>query len=145
MPQYLLSLDQGTTSSRAVLFPPQGRSVRWRSMSLPSTFLKRAGLSMIWRRNLANDVKQRAQSWPNRALRPKTCWLWGITNQRETTLLWDRNTGELLHRAIVWQDRRTADYCQHLKAQPGIEAWVNERTGLLLDPYFSATKLVVGC
>lgn len=66
----------------------------------------------------------------------------GITNQRETTLLWDRKTGELLYPAIVWQDRRTADYCQHLKAQPGIEAWVSERTGLLLDPYFSATKLV---
>src|SRR5690606_12588610 len=64
----------------------------------------------------------------------------GITNQRETTLLWDRQTGDLLHRAIVWQDRRTAEYCQTLKQQ-GKERWVHEKTGLLLDPYFSASKL----
>src|SRR5699024_7844574 len=64
----------------------------------------------------------------------------GITNQRETTLLWDRHTGEVLHRAIVWQDRRTADVCQRLR-DAGHAEMVQARTGLLIDPYFSATKL----
>lgn len=66
----------------------------------------------------------------------------GITNQRETTLLWDKTTGEPVYNAIVWQDRRTAQYCLDLKQQPGLEALVQSKTGLLLDPYFSATKLV---
>src|SRR5690554_7174909 len=65
----------------------------------------------------------------------------GITNQRETTILWDRKTGEPLYNAIVWQDRRTADFCQNLKQQAGLEQRIREKTGLLLDPYFSATKL----
>lgn len=64
----------------------------------------------------------------------------GITNQRETTLLWDADSGDLLHRAIVWQDRRTADYCAQLKSA-GYETTIVDKTGLLLDPYFSATKL----
>jgi glycerol kinase len=64
----------------------------------------------------------------------------GITNQRETVVVWDRATGQPVHRAIVWQDRRTSERCRELKDQ-GMEAWVRARTGLVLDPYFSATKL----
>ena len=65
----------------------------------------------------------------------------GITNQRETTVLWNRKTGQLLHHAIVWQDRRTEPLCAELRARPGFAATVRERTGLVVDPYFSATKL----
>ncbi len=142
MPQYLLSLDQGTTSSRAVLFSTTGTLCAMAQHEFTQHFPKAGWVEHdgeeIWQTTLNSAREVLAKQ----GITAKDVLALGITNQRETTLLWDRNTGELLHRAIVWQDRRTADYCQHLKAQPGIEAWVNERTGLLLDPYFSATKLV---
>lgn len=142
MSTYLLSLDQGTTSSRAILFTPDGKPCQSEQQELQQYFPKQGWVEHdadeIWQSTLhcarAVLAKQGIGAQDVVAL--------GITNQRETTLLWDRKSGEVLHKAIVWQDRRTAEYCQALKMKEGLEDWVNERTGLLLDPYFSATKLV---
>ena len=136
MPQ-LLSIDQGTTSSRAILFDEGLRPQVMEQFELPQ-FYPAPGLvehdpEHIWRTALstAQAVLARADG--------KVAAL-GITNQRETTVVWDRDTGRAVHRAIVWQDRRTADVCDRLRAE-GVEAEVTAKTGLLLDPYFSATKI----
>lgn len=140
MATHLLAIDQGTTSSRAILFDAKGKPLGSAQEEFPQYFPQDGWVEHdaeeIWRSTL--DVCRRLlseQNMPASSIRAI-----GITNQRETTLLWDAESGELLHRAIVWQDRRTADYCAALKAD-GHEPLVSEKTGLLIDPYFSATKL----
>ncbi|TVP90586.1 MAG: glycerol kinase [Pseudomonadaceae bacterium] len=140
MATHLLAIDQGTTSSRAILFDAKGKPMGSAQEEFPQYFPHDGWVEHdaeeIWDctlsvcRQLLDE--QQVEASAIRAI--------GITNQRETTLLWDADSGELLHRAIVWQDRRTADYCAELKAA-GHEAMVSEKTGLLIDPYFSATKL----
>ncbi len=140
MPKYLLALDQGTTSSRAMLFD-QALTVRGMGqLDLPQHF-PAAGLvehdaEDLWRTTLEAARLAIAQA----AVAPQDVAAVGITNQRETTIVWDRRSGKPIHRAIVWQDRRTADQCRALR-DGGIESVVTARTGLLLDPYFSATKI----
>lgn len=142
MSKYLLSIDQGTTSSRAILFTPQGTIAGVEQQEFEQHFPHSGWVEHnpeeIWQSTLQSMQKLMAK----KHLTAADIIAAGITNQRETTILWDRKTGEPLHNAIVWQDRRTADFCQNLKQQAGLEQRIREKTGLLLDPYFSATKLV---
>jgi len=134
----VLAIDQGTTSTRAILFDAGARALataqREFAQHYPESGWVEHDAEDIWRDTLA--VTREAIAGAGGAL-PAAI---GITNQRETVVLWDRATGRPLHNAIVWQDRRTADACAALRAA-GHEPMVTARTGLLLDPYFSATKL----
>jgi glycerol kinase len=136
----VLAIDQGTTSTRVLAFDERGRSVEIARRELPQHYPASGWVEHdpedIWQGTLACLKEVLAAS---DARRTETVAL-GITNQRETTLLWERASGVPLHRAIVWQDRRTQELCARLRAE-GAEPTVRERTGLLLDPYFSATKL----
>ena len=139
-PDHVLAIDQGTTSTRAMLFDREARMVSVAQRELPQHY-PRAGwvehdAEDIWRDTLAVVREAIAGS----AVSLDRIAAIGVTNQRETVVVWDRSTGEPIHRAIVWQDRRTADLCASLKAE-GTEEEVRAKTGLLLDPYFSATKL----
>jgi glycerol kinase len=136
----LLAIDQGTTSSRAMLFTPDGEAVAMSQQEFPQYFPADGWVEHdpedLWSSVIAvtRGVLEQAG-----VAAPEIAAL-GITNQRETTLIWDRRTGEPIHRAIVWQDRRTADLCEEFRAR-GLEPLVREKTGLVLDPYFSATKI----
>lgn len=137
---YLLALDQGTTSSRAIVFDPKGTVI-----SLAQKEFRQFFPSPGWVEHDAEEIWSTQYAVANEALarahlRPREIGAIGITNQRETTVLWDRATSRPLGPAIVWQDRRTAPLCDELR-QLGVEDAVREKTGLLLDPYFSATKL----
>lgn len=138
--QYLMAIDQGTTSSRVMLFNREGRCVKMAQQEFAQHFPQDG-----WVEHDATEIWQQCLSLCQQVLQElgvsaaQVVGI-GITNQRETTVLWDRATGKPLANAIVWQDRRTADWCDELKQQ-GHEASVQECTGLLLDPYFSATKL----
>ncbi|WVM88272.1 glycerol kinase GlpK [Halopseudomonas pachastrellae] len=140
MAKPILAIDQGTTSSRAILFAadgsPQHSAQQEFAQHFPADGWVEHDGEDIWQSTLSvcREVLDKA------GISASDVAGIGITNQRETTLLWDAETGELLHRAIVWQDRRTAEFCARLKAD-GHEALISERTGLLIDPYFSATKL----
>ncbi|MEM7572705.1 MAG: glycerol kinase GlpK [Bacteroidota bacterium] len=140
MPKFILALDQGTTSSRAILFDHSGQIVGTAQEEFSQIF-PQAG----WVEHNANEIWQ-SQSGVMQSVLQKTntaaadIAAIGITNQRETTLLWDRKTGEPLHHAIVWQDRRTAAYCDELKAR-GLEDYVKQTTGLVIDAYFCGTKI----
>ncbi|MEO8016494.1 MAG: glycerol kinase GlpK [Pseudomonadota bacterium] len=138
--RYILALDQGTTSSRALLFDSRGRVVGMAQREFTQHF-PRPG----WVEHDANEILD-TQLWTiGEVLRatqatPRDIAAVGVTNQRETTVLWDRRSGEPVAPAIVWQDRRTASACEQLRAA-GHEPEISARTGLLLDPYFSGTKL----
>ena len=140
MTTYLLALDQGTSSSRSVLFTPDGQIVAMAQRELRQIYPQPGWVEHdpreIWRLQLATAQEVLAQAHVDaRQVRAI-----GITNQRETTVVWNRHTGEPLCHAIVWQDRRTEDFCASLRAQ-GAEPLVQARTGLRIDAYFSATKL----
>ncbi len=137
---HILAIDQGTTSTRAILFGPDMVPVASSQEEFEQHFPQSG-----WVEHEAGDLWSTTASTCRGAIEKAgisadDIAAIGITNQRETTLLWDRATGKAIHRAIVWQDRRTSELCQSLKAA-GHEEMVTERTGLLLDPYFSATKL----
>ena len=140
MSTYLLALDQGTTSSRAMVFREDGRVHSMAQQEFAQHYPQPGWVEhdpmAIWQSQLHTAREALRQG----GLRPGDVRGVGITNQRETTLLWHRRTGAPLHPAIVWQDRRTEALCQALQAQ-GAEAMVQARTGLRLDPYFSGTKL----
>jgi len=137
---YILALDQGTTSSRAVLFDHDGNVLGMAQKEFPQIFPSPGWVEhdagQIWSSQAGVVTEVLAQC----GIPPKEVRAIGITNQRETTVVWDRKTGKPIHNAIVWQDRRTTDICETLK-KGGAEAMVRERTGLLLDPYFSGTKI----
>ncbi|MEQ9695817.1 glycerol kinase GlpK [Shimia sp. SDUM112013] len=137
---YILSIDQGTTSSRAILFDDALKVVAIAQQEFPQHFPASGWVEHdpedLWSTTLATCRDAMAKAGVSAADIAGI----GITNQRETTLVWDRQTGKPVHNAIVWQDRRTAEFCRDLKAQ-GHEANVTQTTGLLLDPYFSGTKL----
>ena len=136
----ILSIDQGTTSTRAILFSQRGKIIAKAQKELPNIYPHAGWVEqdalVIWRDTLSlcrAIMKKR----PGAADKIAAI---GITNQRETTILWDRNTGAPVYNAIVWQDRRTANFCRNLH-RTGHENTIRSRTGLLLDPYFSATKI----
>ncbi|MBY8964113.1 glycerol kinase GlpK [Algiphilus sp.] len=137
---YLLAVDQGTTSTRAILYDTRAQAVASASRELQQ-FYPGAGwvehdADQLWRdsRDCVREAMAKA------GVEAKQVAGLGITNQRETVVVWDRTTGEAIHPAIVWQDRRTTDFCKqhHSAARDG---WLQQKTGLLLDPYFSATKV----
>ena len=138
--KYILALDQGTTSSRAIIFNQQGDIVAVEQQEFTQIYPQSAWVEHdameIWQTQLSvtqNVLKKNKLS-------PTDIAAIGITNQRETTLLWDRHTGKPVHNAIVWQDRRTAEICDGLKAK-GLESYIRENTGLVVDAYFSGTKV----
>jgi glycerol kinase len=140
MSRYVLALDQGTTSSRAIVFDRAGQPVAAAQREFKQIFPQPG-----WVEHDANEIWNTQLACAQQALRQgqiaaADVAAIGITNQRETTLLWDRKTGAPIANAIVWQDRRTAPMCAQLRER-GIEADVTRKTGLLLDPYFSGTKL----
>ena len=139
MATYILALDQGTTSTRAILFDADARPVAASQREFAQHY-PRSG----WVEHEAEDIWSTSVETIREVLAKagagaKDVAALGITNQRETTLVWDRKTGKAIHRAIVWQDRRTAETCETLRRAGG-EARIAGKTGLLLDPYFSATK-----
>ncbi|MDO7084928.1 glycerol kinase GlpK [Pseudocolwellia sp. AS88] len=140
MSKYILSIDQGTTSSRAILFTTKGQVFAVAQAEFEQHFPKNGWVEHkpedIW--NTVVDVCQRVLSENNIAASQVISI--GITNQRETTLVWDKKTGKPVYNAIVWQDRRTAEYCDSINS-PETAELINSKTGLLLDPYFSATKI----
>ncbi len=140
--KYILALDQGTTSSRAILFDAAGQPVRTAQQEFPQIFPHPGWVEhdalKIWSSQLA--VMQQVFAQSSSAISAQDIAAIAITNQRETTVLWDRLTGQPLANAIVWQDRRTADFCDKLR-QLGHQAMIQTKTGLILDAYFSATKL----
>jgi glycerol kinase len=140
MTQYILALDQGTTSSRAILFDHRGRIAGSAAQEYPQHFPQPGWVEHdprdIWNSQLAVARQVLADN----RVEAKDIRAIGIANQRETTVVWDRRTGEPIANAIVWQDRRTADYCEQLRAE-GRAKFICETTGLVLDAYFSATKL----
>lgn len=140
MSVYLLAIDQGTTSSRAMIFKRSGEVVAVAQQEFRQFFPQDGWVEHdpeeIWESTLEVCRQVIAES----GLKVEQLSGVGITNQRETTIIWDRATGKPIHRAIVWQDRRTAPVCTQFKNR-GLESTVVEKTGLLIDPYFSATKI----
>ena len=140
MANYILSIDQGTTSSRAILFTEQGKIFATAQQEFPQHFPQDG-----WVEHKPDEIWQSVlqtcqQVLSENHISAKQVKAIGITNQRETTLVWDKATGQPIYNAIVWQDRRTADYCLSLKTDQ-ISETVSQKTGLLLDPYFSSTKI----
>ena len=140
MDKYILALDQGTTSSRAIVFDHSGNAVSVAQKEFTQYFPKPGWVEHdpmeIWSSQIG--VAQEAIS-ALRLSRDEIAAI-GITNQRETTIVWDAATGEPVHNAIVWQDRRTAEYCDSLK-EKGLTGMIREKTGLIIDAYFSGTKI----
>lgn len=138
--QFLLSIDQGTTSSRAIIYTVDGQPVASAQQEFEQHYPHSGWVEHapgdIWH-TVLNTCRQAIEK---AAIRPQTIAGIGITNQRETTVLWHRETGQPLYNAIVWQDRRTADLCHQLR-DLGNETLLHNKTGLLLDPYFSASKI----
>jgi glycerol kinase len=137
---YVLALDQGTTSSRAIVFDHDGaiRSVAQREFEqiFPQAGWVEHDPEEIW----SSQISVAIEALSRAEIRPRDIAAIGITNQRETTIVWDRETGKPVYNAIVWQDRRTAAFCDQLKAA-GHEGLIQERTGLLIDSYFSGSKI----
>jgi len=138
--KYVLALDQGTTSSRAILFNEEGAPVSAAQREFRQIYPQPG-----WVEHDPMDLLRSQRDVAREVLRKESLALTdlmgvGITNQRETTIVWDRQTGEPIHNAIVWQDRRTASICNELKQQ-GAEALIRSKTGLVVDPYFSGTKI----
>lgn len=140
MSNYILSIDQGTTSSRAILFNEQGKIHATAQEEFPQHFPQDGWVEHdpddIWQTVLRTCQRVVSENNIN-AAQIKAI---GVTNQRETTLVWDKTTGKPVYKAIVWQDRRTADYCESITS-PVMSEKINDKTGLLIDPYFSATKI----
>ena len=140
MQQYILALDQGTTSSRAIVFDKMGSIVSIAQKEFTQIFPQGG-----WVEHDANEIWSTqfgvaAEAITKAGLSVENIAAIGITNQRETTVVWDRNTGTPIYNAIVWQDRRTASFCDELKAN-GTDKLIQQKTGLVVDAYFSATKI----
>ncbi len=139
--QFILALDQGTTSSRAIVFDKKGSIVSTAQKEFRQIYPKAGWVehdgSEIW----SSQAGVAAEAITKAGLNGTNIAAIGITNQRETTLVWDRETGKPVYNAIVWQDRRTADFCDELKKQKGLIEKNNKKTGLIIDAYFSATKI----
>jgi len=140
MHQYILALDQGTTSSRAIIFDRKGAIITTAQKEF-TQFFPQPG----WVEHDANEIWSTqlgvaAEAITKAGLSPENIAAIGITNQRETTVVWERATGKPVYNAIVWQDRRTAEYCDELRTK-GFDKTIREKTGLIVDSYFSATKI----
>jgi len=140
MEKYILALDQGTTSSRAILFNKKGEIYSVAQKEFTQYFPKPGWVEHdpleIW----SKQAGVAAEATTKKGLNGKNIAAIGITNQRETVVIWDKHTGDPIYNAIVWQDKRTSDYCDQLKAD-GKEKMIQEKTGLVIDSYFSGTKI----
>src|SRR6478672_262385 len=136
---YILSLDQGTTSSRAILFDQQGNNVAQAQHEFEQRFPDAGWVEHDPYDILTSQLTVAVEVLTRAGIRPRDVVALGITNQRETTIVWDRETGKPVYNAIVWQDRRTAAYCDELKESH--LQMIQEKTGLIIDAYFSATKV----
>ncbi len=137
---YVLSLDQGTTSSRALLFDDRGRVVSVAQREFRQIFPQPGWVEHDPEEIAASQIAVAIEALSKANLVARDVKAIGITNQRETTVVWNRATGTPIYNAIVWQDRRTADFCRDLKLQ-GHETFIQKHTGLVIDPYFSASKI----
>src|SRR5580693_2164343 len=137
---YILSLDQGTTSSRSILFGKDGNIVAQGQREFKQIYPQGGWVEHDPFDILTSQMISVVEVLGKAGLRPRDLAAIGITNQRETTIVWDRETGKPVYNAIVWQDRRTAEKCQHMK-NDGTEETVRQKTGLLIDPYFSSSKI----
>jgi len=140
MEKYILALDQGTTSSRAILFNKKGEIYSVAQKEFTQYFPKPGWVEHdpleIW----SKQAGVAAEATTKKGLNGKNIAAIGITNQRETVVIWDKHTGDPIYNAIVWQDKRTSEYCDQLKAE-GKEKMIQEKTGLVIDSYFSGTKI----
>ena len=137
---YILAIDQGTTSTRAILFDDQMQVAGRAQQEFPQHFPQAGWVEHdpedLWNSTIETCRRVMAEL----DITAADIAAIGITNQRETTVVWDRKTGKAIHNAIVWQDRRTTSICETLRVA-GHEPMISQQTGLLLDPYFSGTKL----
>jgi glycerol kinase len=137
---YILALDQGTTSSRAIVFDQQGAIVAVAQREFEQIFPQAGWVEHNAEEIWSSQISVAVEALSRAQARPRDLAGIGITNQRETAIVWNRETGKPVYNAIVWQDRRTADFCGQLRAQ-GHETLIQQRTGLLIDSYFSGTKV----
>lgn len=138
--KYIIALDQGTTSSRSVLFDERGRLIDIRQQEFAQIFPRPGWVEHSPEEILSSQFATFSALFAENKLSPEDITAIGITNQRETTIIWDRKTGKAIYNAIVWQDRRTAAICEELKKR-GFAEHVRDTTGLVIDSYFSATKI----
>lgn len=138
--KYILAIDQGTTSSRSILFDHEGNIISVAQKEFTQFFPKPGWVEHNPKEIWSSQASTIAQAITNVGVEGKDIAAIGITNQRETTIVWDAETGAPVYNAIVWQDRRTADYCKELEAK-GLTKMIREKTGLILDAYFSGTKV----
>ncbi|HHW4683138.1 MAG TPA: FGGY family carbohydrate kinase, partial [Xylella sp.] len=138
--QYILAIDQGTTSSRAILFDRQGRIAGIAQREFTQIFPQPSWVEHNPRDIMTSVYTTITELLNNTQIDVRAIAGIGITNQRETTVVWDRKTGQPIYNAIVWQSRQTKDICDHLKAT-GHQEMVHSKTGLLIDAYFSGTKV----
>ncbi len=137
---YVLALDQGTTSSRAILFDQDGAIAAVAQKEFEQFYPQTGWVEHDPTEILTSQMSCAVEALGKVSARPRDLAAIGITNQRETVIVWERATGKPIHRAIVWQDRRTAAFCKELEER-GLADTVAGKTGLVLDPYFSATKV----
>ena len=140
MANYILAIDQGTTSSRGIVFDEKYQICGVAQQEIEQIFPQSGWVEHNPNEILSSCIKTARDAIKNAGLTSADISAIGITNQRETTIIWDKVTGKPIHNAIVWQDRRTADFCNTLK-ENGYEKLFSDKTGLLLDPYFSGTKI----
>jgi glycerol kinase len=137
--KYILAIDQGTTGSRAIVYDQRGRQVAAAYQEFPQYFPQPG-----WVEHDPEEIWQSVSATIQRVLKkvpPSSIAAIGITNQRETTVVWDKKTGKPVYNAIVWQCRRTAERCDRLKRKKGLSELIRKKTGLPIDAYFSATKI----
>ena len=141
MKKYILALDQGTSSSRAIIFDSQGKIKATSQKEFTQIFPKPGWVEHnpmeIW----SSQASVIAEAITSIGINGRNIAGIGITNQRETTIVWDAETGEPVYNAIVWQDRRTSRFCDRLKKKKGLTETIRNKTGLIIDAYFSATKV----
>ncbi|MDD5999300.1 MAG: glycerol kinase GlpK [Lachnospiraceae bacterium] len=140
MKKYLMALDQGTTSSRCIIFNKKGEIVSLAQKEFTQYFPQSGWVEHDANEIWASQAGVMTEAMAKCSIEAEEVAAIGITNQRETTIVWDKETGEPIYHAIVWQCRRTADYVEQLKEE-GFDKTIKEKTGLIVDPYFSATKI----
>ena len=140
MKKYIIAIDQGTTSSRTIIFDKEGNIVSQSQREIPMIYEHENYVEQnaydIW----GTVLSTLAESMLHAEISPDEIASIGITNQRETTILWDKRDGKPIYKAIVWQSRQSNDICDELKAK-GLNDFFRQKTGLLIDPYFSGTKV----
>lgn len=141
MAKYVLALDQGTTSSRAIVFDKAGNIIAKAQKEFEQIYPKAGWVEHDPMTILYSQMEAVTAVFSSGGVSPADIAAIGITNQRETTIVWNKETGKPVYNAIVWQCRRTADICEVLKAEPGLSDYIQEHTGLVIDAYFSGTKI----